>query len=259
MTTTPPQEALEPAPLDSAAPVTSEPLQVVRPAWSDGWAHVRLWGVLSIGLTLDLTTKHLAFQRFGQHEGMPVLPGLIEFQIMLNKGALFGIGQGMTEVFLVASVFALLLVAWMFLQSAARQWWLHIALGGIVAGAIGNMVDRATVRLLHDQGQRADGRWVYVSKQQQADGSTLFVEYPRAQPGLPIVRPPADAEREAGFVRDFLKIPTKIWGEQDLWPWVFNVADMLLVGGVSVLGIHLLFERRERPAGVTAAASGSSA
>jgi lipoprotein signal peptidase len=47
-----------------------------------------------------------------------------------------------------------------------------------------------------------------------------------------------------GFVRDFIKIPTHWLGGRELWPWVFNVADMLLVGGVAILSLHLLSERR---------------
>jgi len=49
-------------------------------------------------------------------------------------------------------------------------------------------------------------------------------------------------------VRDFIKISQKWFGGRDLWPWVFNVADMLLVGGVAVLAVRLLFERRSGPA-----------
>jgi hypothetical protein len=52
-----------------------------------------------------------------------------------------------------------------------------------------------------------------------------------------------------GYVRDFIKIPTK-WGPGggDIWPWVFNVADMLLVGGVALLALRMLYERRHREA-----------
>jgi len=35
-------------------------------------------------------------------------------------------------------------------------------------------------------------------------------------------------------VRDFLKIVWKI-GDRELWPWIFNVADVLLVIGVGLL------------------------
>ena len=50
-----------------------------------------------------------------------------------------------------------------------------------------------------------------------------------------------------GHVRDFIKIPTRWVAGRELWPWVFNVADMLLVGGVAILAIKLLRERKPEP------------
>lgn len=46
-----------------------------------------------------------------------------------------------------------------------------------------------------------------------------------------------------GKVRDFIKFEASI-GNFELWPWVFNVADMLLVMGVILLLINFWFDRR---------------
>ncbi len=46
-----------------------------------------------------------------------------------------------------------------------------------------------------------------------------------------------------GRVRDFIKIELSI-GKLELWPWVFNVADMLLVCGVALLMLNIWFDRK---------------
>jgi signal peptidase II len=46
-----------------------------------------------------------------------------------------------------------------------------------------------------------------------------------------------------GKVRDFIKIEAA-FGDFQLWPWVFNVADMLLVVGVILLLINFWIDRR---------------
>ncbi len=243
--------------------------------------HAASWlrfGLVAVGgLALDLWSKHWAFGVLPQ--GTPpriVIPHLLEFQTMLNKGALFGIGAGRTSLFLVASALALVLVLWMFSQTPRHRRLLHVALGAILAGALGNMYDRATVKLL-DRPLPAGNRLVFVARTGTDERGTILREYPpgqrgaafrmwpdRAHPSAYVVQqlprglrmrlnqPP----REVGFVRDFLKIPTTVpeWGwiparfrGKELWPWVFNVADTLLVVGVGVLAVHLWRDRRPQP------------
>jgi signal peptidase II len=167
---------------------------------------------------------------------------------MINPGALFGIGGGQTALFIVASVCALLLVFWMFAQTSSRRWALQIALGGILAGALGNMYDRVFVRLL-----RTPWPIGYMIRTGQ-DGHNVIVQaYPPRENARSFAVPADELPREVGFVRDFIKIPTtlprwswipqKVRGEE-LWPWVFNVADVLLVGGVAILAIHLWRDRK---------------
>lgn len=234
--------------VDSAsAPASAEEAagDAARSALRDAGSHVRFWLVVGLGLTLDLWSKHWAFSTLGQHGHRELIPNVLEFQIMLNKGALFGIGQGLTNVFLIASVAALFLVAWMFAHSSVRSWGLHIALGGLVAGALGNMYDRATVRLLDDALADSRGRLFYVTVVGQSEQGRLLVEaYPPGSGRFSAELSAGEIPREVGFVRDFIKIPTKLWNNRDLWPWVFNVADMLLVGGIGIVMIYLLRERR---------------
>lgn len=232
----------------AAATTTTGPAGAIdRPAWRDAGAWARFGLVAAAGLALDLWSKHELFARLGQTGRIVLLPGVLEFQTMMNKGALFGIGAGQTTLFLAASVLALLLVGWMFVHSSPRRWLLHVALGGIVAGALGNMYDRVFVRLVETPQRRPDGAWVFVQRSDTAPTGVMLEEYPPGRPGGLRLNVPSDSGgAEVGFVRDFIKIPTKLWGERDLWPWVFNVADMLLVGGVIILALYLLYDGRQQ-------------
>lgn len=213
---------------------------------------MRFWLMAAGGLALDLWSKDWAFHTLRQGGRRVLIPRVLELQTMLNDGALFGIGSGQTTLFLIASALALALVLWMFAQSTVRQRLLHIALGGILAGALGNMYDRTFVELLPWRPPAAAPR--YFVKSADA-GQVVLREYPPRADGETWQEPAfvaAELPPAVGHVRDFIKIPTTLpqWNwipakvrGKELWPWVFNVADMLLVGGVGALALRLWFDR----------------
>lgn len=274
----PPSTGRKPASPGSASLERSTPGTADRGAETTALRHfasyLRFVAVAVIGLGLDLGSKHWAFQALRQNNPPKVvIPHMLEFQTMLNPGALFGIGGGQTLVFLVASACALLLVFWMFSQTSPRRWALQIALGGILAGALGNMYDRVMVRLVV-QPFVLGSHMIYTVRTGEDEHGVILREYPPdergaqfrmrsdggATGGVTVHRYPRGAifrletvPAEAGFVRDFIKIPTTLpdWGwipakvrGRELWPWVFNVADMLLVGGVAILALYLWRDRR---------------
>lgn len=228
----------------ASANLTTEAAHAQRPGLA---ALIRFLVVAGLGLTIDLSSKHWAFHELRQScEPRVIIPNVLEFETMLNKGALFGIGAGQTNAFLIASAFALILVTWLFVQTPRRRWGVQIALGGILAGALGNMYDRVFVRLDETPVKVLERRMpIFVEYVGPSEHRHLYEEYPRATGGIKVVRP--EAPKLVGCVRDFIKIPTKwnLFGRKgDLWPWVFNVADMLLVGGVSILALHIWRDRK---------------
>lgn len=160
-------------------------------ALSHPGSHVRFWLFASIGLGLDLWSKGWVFDNVGPREYRNIAPGFLTLIRSVNEGALFGMGQGLRWVFVTASVGAFGFVLYLFAHSSRARWSLHVGLGLILAGAMGNLHDRA-----------------------------LF-----------------------GKVRDFIKITTKVL-DYDIWPWVFNVADMCLVVGVGLLLINFWIDKR---------------
>ena len=240
---------------DAETTVARAGLPAVEPsALRSVGAHLRFWIVVVLGLTIDLWSKEWAFQTLRQGGRRVLIPDVLEFQTTLNPGALFGIGAGHTEIFLIASVLALVLVLWMFAQSSPRQRIMQIALGALLAGALGNMYDRVFVKLVRSSSRTASGVVVPLYFQQVPSSSPDMIrlsEYPPGDDAEIRTLPRGDEARLGpivGYVRDFIKIPTRWFGQREIWPWVFNVADMLLVGGVAILAIRLFFERGPRPA-----------
>lgn len=209
------------------------------------------------GLALDLWSKHWAFHTLRQGGARVLIPNVLEFHTTMNPGALFGIGAGMTSVFVVASILAIALVVWMFSQTPRARWLTQIALGAILAGALGNLYDRVTVRLVPTV--MPGNAVVYCEQSYSPDGARVILrEYPVTAASR-VQELPREFEgrlrSEHGYVRDFIKISKKWFGGRDVWPWVFNVADMLLVGGVCTLALRMLTERRPEPVVTRAEAS----
>lgn len=115
-------------------------------AWRHWSAHLVFWLVCFLGLALDLYSKHWAWAKFYNGDFAPqdevIIPGFLQLTAVPNKGALFGLGQGLVLFFIVASIAAIGVVVYLFARSSCRQWWLHLASGLILAGAIGNLFDR---------------------------------------------------------------------------------------------------------------------
>ncbi len=119
-----------------------------------------------------------------------------ELTLSTNPGVVFGLPVP-RPIVVVATVVVTAVVLAIFVTSPAGHYGLHLAMGCILAGALGNLYDRmlAVVEL----------------------------------PGIEPIR---------YQVRDFLDFSA--WG----YPWVFNVADALLVIGVGVILGHSLIHCR---------------
>jgi signal peptidase II len=97
--------------------------------------------VAALGLGLDVVSKALVAAKLGlYHEPVRVLGGLIYLDQTRNSGAAFSVGTGAT---LALTVVALAVVG-LILRTAGRMrsvgW--AVALGLVLGGALGNLVDR---------------------------------------------------------------------------------------------------------------------
>jgi len=216
-------------------------------AAGDRWAmghvpsHLRLWIVTLAGLAADLWTKDWAFRTFDTAETKVLIKNLCNLQLSLNPGALFGLGAGMAPIFVGASVLALLFVLYLFANSHATRWSMHIALGLVLGGALGNLYDRTTQEgyVAYTPRGRLVGMLI-----EETETHVVLADSPVSK--HPHVFPTSELQPGSGpqpVVRDFIKIEAKI-GDFALWPWIFNIADALLVFGVIILLINFWFDRK---------------
>ncbi len=77
------------------------------------------------------------------HEPVVVMPNILNFTLVLNPGAVFGIGAGQRWFFIFFTVLAIAFAKYMFVAwTTRRDTWAHIALGLLIGGGIGNVYDR---------------------------------------------------------------------------------------------------------------------
>jgi len=102
------------------------------------------WIPAAAGLAADLASKHLIFAALARvPDGrLDVLGPWLVLCMQRNRGGVFGILQGRGPVFIVLSLVALGVVAWMLRQTRPGQRLIPLALGLVVAGALGNLYDR---------------------------------------------------------------------------------------------------------------------
>lgn len=216
-----------------------------RGAIVDLSSHLRFWLVAVVGLTADLWSKQWAFETIKPGKPVVLISNLCSLQLSLNPGALFGFGAGLAPIFVGASVLALLFVLYLFANTSASRWWTHLALGLVLAGAIGNLYDRAfqEAYVANVGGQGRDvGKLLHESQTHVTIG-----DFPGGGNARTWPRSNDPASGMQPVVRDFIKIEAKIGGFA-LWPWVFNIADALLVVGVGALLIAFWFDHKSREA-----------
>lgn len=188
-----------------------------RRAWRSPLAWAVLLSIFGVGLFLDLGLKHWAFQHVApnpvlldrgepipDHDPVPVIPYGLNLHLVKNDGAVFGIGASQRMFFVVFTMAALTAAVVVFGRwTNDRATAAHIAIGLILAGGFGNLVDRLSF----------------------------------------------------GFVRDFLhmlpgwNLPFG-WhwpgGNPEVFPWVFNVADMMLLLGMATLMLYMNSVEKQR-------------
>jgi signal peptidase II len=96
--------------------------------------------VAAVVLVADLVTKLIAVEELSGRGPVEVVDGLLRLRLVRNSGAAFGFAQGLTIVFTLVAVVAVVVILRMARYMRSRAW--AVALGLILGGALGNLVDR---------------------------------------------------------------------------------------------------------------------
>jgi signal peptidase II len=113
-----------------------------RPLLSDPtfWS---VWILALLVFVLDRVTKAWAAHVLAPAGTLPFLGDWLRFTYVRNTGVAFGLGAGKALPLVAITLVALGLVAALAFSSRSRTWPRSIALGLIVGGAAGNLLDRA--------------------------------------------------------------------------------------------------------------------
>lgn len=161
--------------ISASDPIIDRENAAFEPALRSRSAWLTLALTVAAALAIDIGTKYAAFQWVAdqpvavvrgdvlaagpgrlallipQHEPVVVVPHLLNLQLVLNAGAVFGAGQGKRYFFIGFTVVALGFALWMFGKWTDRRHALsHIAIGLIIAGGLGNLYDRLRYACVRD-------------------------------------------------------------------------------------------------------------
>ena len=165
MTAPTPDVPVPPSPEDAPRSAATETAPGV-PTWRSPGAWVTLIVVTGVGLAIDLASKWLAFRHVAGapvrvdradvlaagtdlgrllplHDPVEVIPRVLDFTLVLNPGAVFGMGAGKRGFFIVFTGLALVFGLALFgFWTRARDRMSHAAVGLLLAGGLGNLYDR---------------------------------------------------------------------------------------------------------------------
>ena len=110
-------------------------------------------GVISVmlGVLLDQFTKYLAITHL-QEQSIVLIDGVFQLHYLENHGAAFGMLQNQQTFFLIATTITLFVITFVYIRlpRIKRFLPLRICMISIVAGAIGNMIDRIRFQYVVD-------------------------------------------------------------------------------------------------------------
>jgi lipoprotein signal peptidase len=163
-------------------------------------------------LLADQVVKHVAFSQLMtdmvvspdghiqvRSKTWELIPRLVHLEVTANQGAVFGLGQGQRWSFVFVSLLAIAFLTFLF-RRGSRAGWYQIVLGMLLAGVLGNMVDRIRLGYVRDMIHGLPGwHWPH-----------WFISL----------------------------LPDWSWKYGEVFPWIFNVADSLLCVGVGILILH---------------------
>jgi signal peptidase II len=100
------------------------------------------WLIATAALVLiaDLISKHIVVAKLTDHLPVQVIPHVLTLTLTRNAGAAFSIGTGATLVFSAVAIAVIVVIARTARSLASKGW--AIALGLLLGGALGNLVDR---------------------------------------------------------------------------------------------------------------------
>ncbi|MBS5595352.1 MAG: signal peptidase II [Clostridiales bacterium] len=99
-------------------------------------------GIIVLMLGLDQVSKWLVRDAMDLGQSIPIISSLMSLTYIENRGAAFGIMAGGRVLFIALTFLLLAFLLWYRHQNKHQSLLLEISTGLIIAGALGNLIDR---------------------------------------------------------------------------------------------------------------------
>lgn len=93
-------------------------------------------------LVADQVSKGLVVANLALGERVRVVGDLVQVVHAQNRGAAFSLFQGGSLLFIAVSIVSLAMVAYFHRNLRGRTGWVHVVLGVVLGGTLGNFIDR---------------------------------------------------------------------------------------------------------------------
>lgn len=103
----------------------------------------------AILISLDQLSKFIITKTLSLHQSYPIIKGIFHLTLIHNKGAAFGILKNQIPLFILTSLVAVILIC-IDLKANKHKKIYRIALSLILAGALGNLIDRLSLGYVVD-------------------------------------------------------------------------------------------------------------
>ncbi len=131
--------------------IATSVLGLIADLWSKGYAFAHVAGRPVVITREDVLGAQDLWRLIPPHEPVGVIDGLLEFTLVLNPGAVFGIGAGQRWFFVIFTIIAVVIAVVLFVRwTHAKDWIAHTGFGLIIAGGIGNLYDRLVFACVRD-------------------------------------------------------------------------------------------------------------
>jgi signal peptidase II len=104
--------------------------------------------VVSSIIFLDQFSKFIATKNLALNASLPVIKGIFHLTLVHNRGAAFGILKNQVPLFILTSLFAIILIC--FTLKNNKRTIYAVSLSLILGGALGNLIDRVLLGYVID-------------------------------------------------------------------------------------------------------------
>jgi signal peptidase II len=103
---------------------------------------VRLLSIALVWFLLDRFTKYLVVTRMVEGESIPIIQDFLHITSTRNPGGAWSILAHQTWLFVLVSAVVSAAIIYMAFRPEGKRFWTALALGLVLAGALGNLWDR---------------------------------------------------------------------------------------------------------------------